>query len=137
MTRINCIPVERLTDQHLFAEFREITRVSTLAKPLRTYGQYTMGTGHIKFFYNKGEYLANRLVELQNEMDKRGIWQYTPKTYSMHPAGLNTDWQPDKLAKQTNLMRLSEKVIERPNFYRYYGKPVDVNFYISLFQNII
>lgn len=32
MTRVNIIPVQELTDQHLFAEYREITRLFALVK---------------------------------------------------------------------------------------------------------
>lgn len=135
MTRINCVDPELLTDQHLFIEFREITRVRNLARELKDYGNYVMGEGHVKFFYNKSVYLAKRLVDIQAEMDKRKIWQYTPKEYGEHSPGLNEDWQPDRIAKLTNTIRLDSRVREaEPGFYRYYGKPVDSNFYLPLFE---
>ena len=136
MTRINCVDVELLTDQHLFIEFREITRVRSLARPLKDYGNYVMGTGHVKFFYNKAKYLHNRLIELQTEMDKRGIWVYTRKEYGEHAPGLNEDWTPDRNAKLTNSIRLSGKVLEKPDFYRYYGKPVKATFYSKLLETL-
>lgn len=136
MTRINCVDVSLLTDEHLFIEYREITRVRSLARPLKDYGQYTLGTGHVKFFYNKAKYLHNRLVELQAEMDKRGRWNHTPKEYGEHPAGLNEDWTPDRNAQLANAIRLSSKLLERPDFYRYYGKPVDVTFYTKLLETL-
>ena len=79
MTRINVgiQPVE-LTDQHLIAEHREIKRIpNCVAK-----GKYNMegmpdkfklGTGHVKFFYNKLLYLKNRYTSLYNECIKRGF----------------------------------------------------------------
>lgn len=134
MTRINCVDQELLTDQHLFIEFREITRVRNLARKLKDYGNYVMGEGHVKFFYNKSVYLAKRLVDIQAEMDKRKIWQYTPKEYGEHSPGLNEDWQPDRMAKLANAVRLDSKIREKPGFYRYYGKPVDSNFYLPLFE---
>ena len=79
MTRINVgiQPVE-LTDQHLIAEHREIKRIpNCIAK-----GKYNMdgipdkfklGTGHVKFFYNKLLYLKNRYTSLYNECIKRGF----------------------------------------------------------------
>ena len=59
MTRINAgIPPAELTNKHLIAEHREIKRIpNCIAK-----GKYKMegipdkfklGTGHVKFFYNK------------------------------------------------------------------------------------
>lgn len=133
MTRINCIDPELLTDQHLFIEFREITRVHSLHRDLKDYGNYVLGTGHVKFFYNKGLYLAKRLEQLMKEMDKRARWNYTPKVYKTHcKPSLHLDWEPSKADQLANLVRLSQKVVERPNFYTYYGVKVENNFYSSL-----
>ena len=79
MTRINVgIPPAELVNQHLIAEHREIKRIpNCIAK-----GKYNMegipkkfklGTGHVKFFYNKLLYLKNRYVSLYNECIKRGF----------------------------------------------------------------
>lgn len=133
MTRINCVDVSLLTDQHLFIEFREITRVRNLSRPLKDYGNYTLGEGHVKFFYNKAKYLHNRLEEIQAEMDKRAIWNYQRKSYGDHAPGLNEDWQPDRVARLANAIRLDSKIREQPDFYKYYGKPVSEDFYLQLF----
>ncbi len=132
MTRINCVDVTLLTDQHLFIEYREITRVRSLARPLKNYGEYTLGTGHVKFFYNKSKYLHQRLIDLQAEMDKRAIWNYTHKDYGEHAAGLNENWVPPREAQLANAIRLNSKLLEQPGFYKYYGKPVDKTFYTKL-----
>ena len=77
--RINVgIPPAELVNQHLIAEHREIKRIpNCIAK-----GKYNMegipdkfklGTGHVKFFYNKLLYLKNRYVSLYNECIKRGF----------------------------------------------------------------
>ena len=79
MTRINVgIPPTKLVNQHLIAEHREIKRIpNCIAK-----GKYNMdgiperfklGTGHVKFFYNKLLYLKNRYISLYNECIKRGF----------------------------------------------------------------
>ena len=79
MTRINVgIPPADLVNQHLIAEHREIKRIpNCIAK-----GKYNMegipdkfklGTGHVKFFYNKLLYLKNRYTSLYNECIKRGF----------------------------------------------------------------
>ena len=79
MTRINVgIPPAELVNQHLIAEHREIKRIpNCIAK-----GKYNMegiperfklGTGHVKFFYNKLLYLKNRYTSLYNECIKRGF----------------------------------------------------------------
>ena len=70
MTRINVgIPPAELINQHLIAEHREIKRIpNCIAK-----GKYNMdgipdkfklGTGHVKFFYNKLFKKYSRYLEL-------------------------------------------------------------------------
>lgn len=133
MTRINCVDPQFLADQHLFIEFREITRVRNLARPLKDYGHYCMGDGHVKFFYDKSKYLSDRLEAIQEEMDKRKIWNYQRKVYGTHGPGLDNDWQPDRVARLTNAIRLDNKVREQLDFYTYYGKRVEPDFYLQLF----
>lgn len=123
MTRVNCVPVKELTDQHLIAEYREITRVSKLARKLDDYGTYCLGSGHVKFFYNKGNYLACRTRELYIECFKRGF-KVSYKDYVKHPEGLNEPWYPTKKDLETNRQRLKEKLDSKQGFYRYYGKAV-------------
>ena len=93
MTRINVgIPPVELTGKHLIAEHREIKRIpNCVAK-----GKYSMkgipdkfklGTGHVKFFYNKLLYLKNRYIKLYEECINRGFnvqnyigaWDNVPK----------------------------------------------------------
>jgi len=93
MTRINVgIPPAELTNQHLIAEHREIKRIpNCIAK-----GKYNMdgipdkfklGTGHVKFFYNKLLHLKKRYIRLYEECIKRGFnvqnyigaWDNVPK----------------------------------------------------------
>ena len=65
MTRINIVPTSELADQHLVAEYRELFMVgSALQRTLKSKNRdktlsslpekYTLSTGHVKFFYNKG-----------------------------------------------------------------------------------
>lgn len=81
MIRINVVPVETLTREHLIAEYRWLPRVFKLAfnaslSPknwtLRQPKEYTMGTGHVLFFYDKLGYLVNRYKRLVDEMIHRG-----------------------------------------------------------------
>jgi deoxyribonuclease (pyrimidine dimer) len=79
MTRINVAvkPIE-LTDKHLIAEHREIKRIPNCIKKGR-YNldgipeQFTLGKGHVKFFYNKLSYLHDRYTALYNECINRGF----------------------------------------------------------------
>jgi hypothetical protein len=71
MTRINCIPPSELTRQHLVAEYRELPRIFGMVLSMVERGvtspaqakippTYRMGTGHMKFFCDKLEYLVQR-----------------------------------------------------------------------------
>ena len=76
MTRINVIPPHRLLDEHLRAEYRELPRVSNLARALpkgSAPSGYVLGAGHVKFFYDKLGYLLERYGLLHEECLKRGF----------------------------------------------------------------
>lgn len=140
MTRINTIHPADLLDQHLFIEFREITRIATAHRVLQNRERvpdYVLGSGHMKFFYDKGLFLAKRLAALQAELDRRATVNYTPKTYKQHIDGYHNDWQPTYAAHAANLTRLHEKLIMRPTFYTYCGKPVQHDFYINMLHRYV
>ncbi|MAO08072.1 MAG: deoxyribonuclease [Alteromonas sp.] len=79
MTRINCgIPPAELTDKHLLAEHREIKRIPNTIKSGKAKVEniprvFTLGKGHVKFFYDKLYYLHIRYVLLYTECIKRGF----------------------------------------------------------------
>ena len=84
MTRINLIHPKELMDQHLLAEWREIKMIpASLRRSLKTKSiseviksipkDYTLGSGHVKFFYNKHIYLCKRYTELTKELQKRNF----------------------------------------------------------------
>lgn len=82
MTRINAgIKIELLTDQHLIAEYTEILRVGPLFHKRLIKGkllndipkQFTLGIGHVKFFYDKGLYVNKRWHQLYNELLERNF----------------------------------------------------------------
>lgn len=121
MTRINCIPVQELTDKHLLAEYRELPRISTLAHKWATKNevgdnlpsQYTLGKGHVKFFYDKGAYLLHRFEnEIVPEMQKRGFKTNFTK-YRMHPEDMNKNWLPTSEAIEINIARINERLNKR------------------------
>lgn len=119
VTRINCIPVEELTNQHLVAEYRELPRVFKLARhPKRGESfpsHYTLGEGHVKFFYNKLEYLTDRFMQLVAEMKKRGYKpQYeAPPIQNMKSLMFYNNWTPTKEAMQINRERIQERLKEK------------------------
>ena len=79
MTRINLVHPSELSRQHLLAETHEITRVFALARKAQ-YGMhhvkqpevYTLGTGHVKYFYNRLGFITERYSLLCDELRARG-----------------------------------------------------------------
>jgi deoxyribonuclease (pyrimidine dimer) len=117
MTRINCgIPPAELTDKHLMAEHREIKRIPNCIKKGRysMHGQpdeFTLGTGHVKFFYDKLDYLYKRYEELYNECITRGF-----NVSSYHaawddvPDCLRNDYKPTDRDRQIIRERINERL---------------------------
>lgn len=123
MTRINCVPVQELTRQHLVAEYRELPRVFSLARKPKSGEvfpqQYTLGTGHVKFFYNRLGYLAERHTQIVREMKRRGykpvipedeMWQHCEKAGGRLSSELFANWQPDENAIKANRDRIQERL---------------------------
>lgn len=135
MTRINLVPPSELADQHLFAEFREIKMIpKTLARSLIARGEpgvhsiipaeYTLGKGHVSFFYNKGAYLVRRYAEIQKELWSRGI-NYNISSHLdpdhvfwNHPK-LCQGYVPTEAALALIRARIAEKIAMKPNWYRW------------------
>lgn len=114
MTRINCIPVQELCDKHLGAEYRELPRVFKLAQPGRLLpNTYTLGRGHVLFFYDKLLWCARRGEELAAECRRRNrAVNFDPKglyTLCPYPA-LYGDWEPPEEAITLNRQRIQERI---------------------------
>lgn len=84
MTRINAnIEPADLIDKHLLAEYRELIRIpnvvnkyhiSKLYDKLKTIPkQFTLGTGHVLYFYDKQQFLHKRFLLLKQELSHRNI----------------------------------------------------------------
>jgi len=130
MTRINIIPVSDLTDQHLIAEYREITMVpAALTRTLNSKSgfsknkistKFTLNTGHVYFFYDKGLYLDKRYNSLVKEMTLRGfnpdVKRLFPK--EIFPSELFNDWTPNIEDQELVRDRIKEKIAMKPNWYR-------------------
>ena len=124
MTRINCVPVQELSGPHLVAEYRELPRVFALAQKAAARGsftqpeRYTLGKGHLLFFYTRLEYLAKRHRDLIEEMVHRG---YRPNFSGIHredfpdiPESFWNDWSPDEEALRINRRRILERSRKAP-----------------------
>lgn len=139
MTRINVVPPGDLTDQHLLAEYRELPRVFQLARAPRlgekAVPNYTLGTGHVRFFYPRTGFLHRRQRELVAECQRRGF-QVQHITPPAPIPGLDDDWQPTEVDFNVNLGRLRARLAERPGFYTHYGRPVDPEHYGSCYDDV-
>ena len=135
MTRINIIPTSELSDQHLVAEYRELFMVgSALARTLKSPNRdkslssipekFTLNTGHVKFFYNKGEYLHKRYIALQEEMKARGMNPDPDRVFKREqwPDELYNDWTPSEQEQAILRERLQERIDQKPDWYRWSNK---------------
>lgn len=87
MTRINVVEPSELTNKHLMGELHEITRVYGLVRKaqerkinkynfkdkIKQPPEYTLGTGHVYFFYNKLGFITERYYSLVSEAKKRNF----------------------------------------------------------------
>lgn len=135
MTRINVIDPSQLTDQHAMAEYRELPMVmgalrrslvakNGMAKPGSS---YTLNAGHVRFFFNKGDWLKRRYYALVMELLERG--------YHLDPArradftvfennGLNGSWCATEEALHINRERIQQRILAKPDWYKYNRKPI-------------
>lgn len=134
MTRINIVPPRELSDQHLVAEYREIFMVgSSLQRSINSKAwantiqslppRFTLNTGHVKFFYNKGMYLSKRYDMLVREMRSRGMNPDPERTFKKFqwPLELYNDWTPLKEDLDVIRARIAEKIKQKPEWYRFPG----------------
>ena len=137
MTRINLVPPEELSDQHLVAEYREIFMVgSSLQRSLRSPNwektkksipkQFTLNKGHVKFFYDKGKYLSERYDELIKEMKRR---QMSPDPLCIFkkeqwPDELFNSWKPNDYDLKVIRKRITTKINLKPDWYKWNGKNI-------------
>lgn len=124
MTRINVVPVTELCDQHLLAEHRELTRIPNCVAKGRynLKGQpfrYTLGTGHVKFFYDKLFWLNKRYKALTRECKARGFnVQYIWPDLTGIDVNLKKDYIVTEDALRINRERIQERLegMENPRW---------------------
>jgi deoxyribonuclease (pyrimidine dimer) len=133
MTRINIVSPSELTDQHLVAEYGEMLRIGVaLQKSLQGKTKiqipknFVLGTGHMKFFYDKGTYLEKRYYKIREEMINRGMKPDLSKSFNIDkfPDDFKNDWTLTEKDATIIRERLKEKISQKPNWYKYYGKPL-------------
>lgn len=135
MTRVNLIPPRELMDQHLIAEIKEINQLAGSFRRSKQSKngintnkipkQFTLNTGHVTFFYDKGKYLHNRFNSLVEEARIRHFnisaqfnneWKDVPELYN--------DWTPTDADLQIIQERIRIRIQKKPNWYKYYGQSI-------------
>jgi deoxyribonuclease (pyrimidine dimer) len=125
MTRVNCaIQPSELSNKHLIAELREIKRIPNhilktkklnLDIPLK----FTLGTGHVKFFYNKLNFLYKRYKSLHEEalIRKFNVSDYSESFINAiaHRSDLANDYIELEDDRKILIQRLKERDYE---FYK-------------------
>ena len=126
MTRINVVPVEELTNKHLMAEYHEITRIFRLVREAQNRGinkyntdyrlsipiEYTLGKGHVLFFYNKLRFILNRYKELQFELRSRN-YNINPIDEGSLIEGIRMEWLNDYIPTNDALDINRTRIFER------------------------
>jgi deoxyribonuclease (pyrimidine dimer) len=117
MTRINvAIPPEELNTRHLLAEHRELKRIPNVVSRGRynlknTPKEFTLGKGHVAFFYDKLLYLKNRYEELYKECKNRNFnVSYYGNAWDNIPIHLMNDYIPTEHDEQIIRQRIKEKL---------------------------
>lgn len=132
MTRINSdLDPRALKRAHLIAEIREITMVpASLRRSLRTKStsevlknipkNFTLGKGHVSFFYDKIEFLIKRFDKLATEMERRG---YNPdrsraKAFNDFDSIWCNDWIATTKDNSIVKERIAQRIAEKPHLYK-------------------
>jgi len=133
MTRVNLVEVDELTDQHLVAERLELTWVIKSArsslngkKGLRVHPEFVLGPGHVSFFHDKLGYIIKRFNDITQEMNMRRFNVQMPLCdVSWVPPHMMKDYTPTPRDYAIIKARIRERLLMKPEWYRYYGKPLD------------
>lgn len=147
MTRINVICPSMLLDQHLLAELRELPRIGSLVRNYVEKGKgyqhaydlaikqehYTLGTGHVTFFYNKGDLLYQRYKELHKEASRRAFNVQFRFNDPWTQYGLKCDrYDIDIDDEYINVHRLKTKFMMKVNYYKHYGNVMGAEYLTAL-----
>ena len=134
MTRINVVPVAELSNQHLFAEFREIRHIPhSLRRSLESRSpkdilasippKYVLGAGHKTFFYDKLLFLEKRFYQLWHELRCRSVKfskhsRLFPPEFTISIKFYN-DYVPDEEAMALNRARIEDRLNMKREWYKW------------------
>lgn len=141
MTRINTIDVGLLLDQHLLAEYKELPRIisyfkRSLKAPNGFKGipnYYKLNTGHVKFFYNKRQYLEDRYEQLCGELISRG-YSINKIVYDFQILNEmdQVPYTPSIEDCCINIERLLLRMSERLDFYTMFRQHISLEYYTKI-----
>lgn len=132
MTRINSdIDPGKLKRAHLLAELREIIMVpASLRRSLHGKSindvmraipaKFTLGKGHVMFFYDKLAFLQKRFNRLADEMERRG---YVPdrsriEAFDGFDKMWYNDWKSTPADDDVVLERINFRIAQKPHLYK-------------------
>ena len=123
MTRINIVPVQEIQNKQLMAEYHESIRVFSYVikseKIPEIPEKYCLGTGHVKFFFDKIPFILERYSQIHSELLKRGF-KLNQETFvkNLNKGKLafqkfpkiQKDWKPSEMEKAINRNRIQERL---------------------------
>jgi deoxyribonuclease (pyrimidine dimer) len=132
MTRVNAnIPPKELKRAHLLAELREITMVPAALKRSRKTRtdqailadipkEFCLNKNHVKFFYDKQQFLIDRFNALCEEMERRG---YTPShtreaAFYGLPKPFYGTWSATEADNDIVRERIALRISQKPHLYK-------------------
>ena len=116
MTRINVgIPPKQLTNKHLIAEHRELKRIPNVVTRCRCNVKniplvFSLGKGHVSFFYDKLGYLRDRYRDLYNECINRG---FNVQNYEASWNGIPSELMNGYTPTENDVRIITERIAER------------------------
>lgn len=132
MTRISvAVRAIELCDSHLNKERIELLRIPNAIKSgkakvnlAKTPKTFTLGTGHVVFFYPRLKYLHKRYNELTEECVRRKVkvTDYSDAFEGL-PENLYNDYEETSADRTLLVERVNERLIGMKNL-KYYGEPI-------------
>lgn len=132
MTRISVgVRAIELCDAHLIKERIELLRIPNSIKSGKAVvknipDSFTLGAGHVKFFYDKLEYLHDRYLELTAECVERdfNITDFSDSFLGL-PKNLWNSYEERDIDRQIVVQRVNERLLGMKNL-RYNREKIEV-----------
>jgi deoxyribonuclease (pyrimidine dimer) len=128
-----------LSDQHLIAEYAEIETIPRMVRStngsdwIEPNETMLLRRNHIYYFKDKLLYLRERKKQLTKEMRFRGFkTNYPLLAINDLPDKFKNNWEPTIEQSRFVRQRIVERLLQKPDWYRYHGTVIGNN-NISLF----